>query len=241
MEVLFGRSDIFPIGLGATCHVGMLWFDLYNEAQKAYPRSVFDHMELPMWAVYELVKSDFTDFFNRDLFKPIRRIRFKDDLWMTHCKYNIRFNGILGNDLGKDQLTIEDSLWSNALSFYTKQMDRWRTLIEKRQPLLFFRLEYEAPPDVIHYPQFYKPQDEYVYVEEFANWLQSKEVPYHIVWFTKRNLPLAYNQETHIATVPYSMSKPLELLSANQLLSLVKTHLPFLTNTLHLSIPLPTA
>lgn len=237
MEALFGRSDLFPVGIGATCHVGIFLFELYAESRKLYPRSVFDHMELPMWAVCELVEQDFVDFLNKSLFKPIRRIRFKDNLWMTHCKYNIRFNGILGVDLGVEQKTIDDSRWDIVTSFYTKQLSAWKTLLTEKKPLVFFRLEYESPSDSMIYPQFYKPEPELVYLERFAKWLESKEVPYHIVWFSKQINETSYDAQMKIAKVPYQTMKPGDILNGDQLLSHVKRYLPFLQATLQQSIP----
>ena len=237
MEALFGRSDLFPVGIGATCHVGISLFELYAEARKVYPRSVFDHMEIPMWAVCELVESQFANLLDRTLFKPIRRIRFKDNVWMTHCQYNIRFNGILGIDLGTEQTTIEDSRWDVVTSFYTKQIAAWTELLETKTPLVLFRLEYESPPDTMLYPQFYKPEPELLHLERFAKWLSSRGVPYHIVWFSKQINETSYDPQLKISKIPYQTGKPGDILNGDQLASHIKRFLPFLQATLEQSIP----
>jgi hypothetical protein len=158
---------------------------------------------------------------------------------MTHCKYNIRFNGILGVDLGVEQKTIDDDRWDTIVPFYTKHIQAWRDNMAKRQPLVIFRLEYEPPADSIVYPQFYKPEGERFYLERFADWLTSHSIPYHIVWLTRNAKDASYDPVKKIATLPYKTPKAGDILNGDQLLSHIKKHAGFVLSTLAKSIPPP--
>lgn len=192
-----GVPDAIPISLGYNCFVRVY----FQEFLKATARFPFDWAGTPMWAVCELMDSDFAEFVARDRLTPRKRFTDSEELFLTNTRYNMVFQ----HDYGKDPTAIPRDTYTRVTEEYERRLQRWRDALAGTQPLLFFRLEMPERSR-IEYEGSTRPKTEMEYLWEFTEKLKARGTNYHIIYITHTQ-PQGYDAARKIISLQYTPKK----------------------------------
>ncbi len=179
MNKVFSRPNTYPISLGFNCHV-KVFIDMLGEMDSTiYKRLPFDWIGTPMWAICDLFKHNFQDFTKKEFYKVKPRFSNKEDLYLTHDKYDFVFV----HDYGKTIDTIPEEKYKKVEEDYKRRVLRFNAILNSPMKLLFIRLEQEIE-NRIELPDKQKEHEEYFYVEQFADLLKEKGHTFTILYLT---------------------------------------------------------
>ena len=186
-----------PISLGYNCFVRVY----LQEFVKATPRYPFDWTGTPMWAICELMDSNFSDFNNPEKLVVRKRFMNSDEMYLTNTQYNTVFL----HDYGKDPTSISTELYEKVKNDYERRIERWNDALLGKDHLLFFRLEMSERPRV-PYEGSTRSKSETEYLWEFTDKLKSRGTNYHILYIT-HSTPQGYDAERKIIHLNYTPNK----------------------------------
>jgi hypothetical protein len=182
-------DNCIPISLGYHCFVRVF----LQENVQATPRYPFDWAGTPMWAVCELMDSNFEGMNSREHLVVRRRFSDSTEEYLTHTKYNMVFL----HDYGTNPRSITDATYTRVEDDYKRRIERWHTALSGKQHLVFFRVEMPNRPRVTYEGYARGPTTEIEALCEFAEKLKARGTTFHIVHIT-HSQPQGYDAERRI-------------------------------------------
>jgi hypothetical protein len=223
MNKLFGEAykDYFPISLGFTCHVKVLIEQICETQNLSYPRLPFDWIGTPMSSVYEMTMSNFDTMVDSE--KLVVRKRFSDKTveYLTHVDYNFVFV----HDF-KNIHSIPKETFDKVSSDYIRRVARWNTVLSSGRKMLFLRLEQDGENRIV-YPGCERADDEYTYLQKFADHMKTRKLKFIIIFFSQK-MEKGFDSEHNIITIHYNKARPDIVVSGDHLGLILSSHRPFI-------------
>jgi hypothetical protein len=144
-----------------------------------YKRLPFDWIGTPMWAICDLVESNFQDFTKKEYYEVKPRFTTKETNYLTHTKYDFVFV----HDYGKTIENISAETYKKVEDDYKRRVLRFKAILDSPMKLFFIRLEQEIE-NRIALPEKQQEHNEYFYVEKFADMLKEKGYRFTILYIT---------------------------------------------------------
>lgn len=161
-------SEPYYVSLGYVCTV----VSLLESLKKRSGTNIFDRMGTPMWAINELVATDFADFFKKENLVYKTTFANSDKKYLLDSRYNIRQ---IGDDTVINNQAAYDSMKAKMDGFVENFLNR---LKDNSREIVFIRVEephsYEGMGERIPVNEDKYAKSERQYVNEFSELLKSK-------------------------------------------------------------------